>query len=90
MEGDSADPIALNPEYTHGLFQLENGKPCRVWLGLMGGDENPFGNCPVEIVDPPAAPAFSARTRDMDQRTCTAVGGESVVGETTCRDCPDE
>jgi hypothetical protein len=26
----------------------------------------------------------------MDQRICTAVGGESVVGETTCRDCPDE
>jgi CSLREA domain-containing protein len=90
MEGDSADLIALNPEYTHGLFKLENGKQCWVWLGLMGGDENPFGNCPVEIVDPPETPPMSACTRDMDQRACIAAGGEWIVGDTTYCDCPEE
>jgi CSLREA domain-containing protein len=80
MEGDSADLIALNSEYTHGLFELENGKQCWVWLGLMGGDENPFGNCPVEIVDPPEAPRESACSSDLDERECIAAGGEWTEG----------
>jgi len=80
MEGDTADLIALNPEYTHGLFELENGKHCWVWLGLMGGDENPFGNCPLEIVDPPQAPRESACRTDLDERACIVAGGEWKEG----------
>ncbi len=91
MEGDSADLIALNPEYTHGLFELENGKQCWVWLGLMGGDENPFGNCPLEIVDPPEAPAGSACSAELDERACIAAGGEWAAGIAAphCA-CPEE
>ncbi len=88
-EGDYADLIALNPEYTHGLFELENGEQCWIWLGLMSGDENPFGNCPVEIVDPPEAPREGACTRDMDQRTCIAAGGEWIVGAAPHCVCPE-
>ncbi len=80
MEGDMVDLTALNPEYTHGLFELENGKKCWIWLGLMGGDENPFGNCPVEIVDPPGAPPVSACSSDLDERACIAAGGEWTEG----------
>jgi CSLREA domain-containing protein len=90
MEGDSADLIALNPEYTHGLFELDNGEQCWVWLGLMGGEENPFGSCPVEIVDPPQAPRESTCRTDLDERGCIAAGGEWIVGDTTYCDCPEE
>jgi hypothetical protein len=91
MEGDSADLIALNPEYTHGLFEFEDGQQCWLWLGLMDGEENPFGNCPVEIVDPPEAPRESACNKDLDERECIAAGGEWVEGRTAsyCA-CPEE
>ncbi len=91
MEGDSADLIALNPEYTHGLFDLENGKQCWVWLGLMAGDENPFGNCPVKIIDPPEALRESACNADLVERECIAAGGEWVEGMAApyCA-CPEE
>jgi CSLREA domain-containing protein len=90
MEGDIAHLIALNPEYTHGLFQLESGKQCWVWLEMMDGDRNPCGNCPVEIVDPPAAPVSNACSADMDESRCTAAGGEWVVGATRYCKCPQE
>lgn len=80
MEGDSADLIALNPEYTHGLFKFADGQQCWLWLGLMDGDENPFGNCPVEIIDPPEAPRESACNKDLDERQCIAAGGEWKEG----------
>ncbi len=90
MEGDSADLIALNPEYTHGLFTLENGEQCWMWLGLMNGPENPFGTCPVEIIDPSEAPRESACNADLDERSCIAAGGEWVVGIAPRCICPEE
>jgi hypothetical protein len=91
MEGDSADLIALNPEYTHGLFEFADGKQCWLWLGLLDGEENPFGNCPVEIVDPPEAPRESACNKDLDERECIAAGGEWKEGMAApyCA-CPEE
>jgi len=80
MEGDSADLIALNPEYTHGLFEFEDGKQCWIWLSLMDGPENPFGTCNVEIIDPPEAPRDDTCNADLDQRECIAAGGKWTEG----------
>jgi len=80
MEGDSADLLALNPEYTHGLFEFADGQQCWLWLGLMDGPENPFGTCNVEIIDPPEAPRESACSADLDERSCIAAGGEWAAG----------
>jgi hypothetical protein len=58
---------------------------------LMDGEENPFGNCPVEIVDPPEAPRESACNKDLDERECIAAGGEWKEGMAApyCA-CPEE
>jgi hypothetical protein len=77
---DAVALLALNPEYTHGLFKLADGSQCWIWLGLMEGEENPFGNCPVEIIDPPEAPPASACDKDLDERQCIAAGGEWKEG----------
>lgn len=92
MEGDSTDLVALNPEYTHGLFELENGKRCWIWLGLMGGPENPFGTCRVEIIDPPEPvrePTGECHGK-LDERSCIAAGGEYAAGVSPPCICPKE
>jgi CSLREA domain-containing protein len=69
LVGETAELIALNPEFTHGLFKLDNGQ-CWIWLGLLDGPDNPFGDCDVAIIDPP-----QACTEDLDEEACIASGG---------------
>lgn len=80
MQGEMADLVALNPEFTHGMFKLGSGAGCWIWFGLLDGPENPWGECGVPIVDPPqptpTATATAACTRELDPRACSAVGGE--------------
>ncbi len=90
-EEDIGTLVALNPEYTHGLFEFETGEQCWIWLVLMDGEENPFGNCPVEIIDPPEAPREGTCSADLNQRECIAAGGEWKEGMAApyCA-CPEE
>jgi predicted outer membrane repeat protein len=74
MEGETAELIALNPEYTHGKFETEAGKPCWMWLGLLDGPVNPLHDCDVPVIDPPPSPE-SICSEDMGQEECEASGG---------------
>jgi len=89
MQGEQADLVALNPEFTHGMFKLGSGAGCWIWLGLLDGPANPWGECGVPIVDPPqpTATPTSACNRELDPRACLAAGGEWVNESSYCS-CP--
>jgi hypothetical protein len=95
LQGETAELIALNPEYTHGKFELQNQQQCWIWLGLLDGPPNPFGTCDVPVVDPPPMPTDTptplACRPDLDKEACEASGGEwsgELVGATGCV-CPE-
>lgn len=90
MQEEMAELVALNPEYTHGLFELETGKQCWMWLGLLDGPENPYGTCDVRITDPPEKPSELTCQRDLDEENCIAAGGEWVVGIAPICHCPGD
>ncbi|MGD8603959.1 MAG: right-handed parallel beta-helix repeat-containing protein [Anaerolineales bacterium] len=87
MQGDVVPLLGLNPEYTYGLFEMEDGELCWIGLSLMGGPENPLGNCPVKLVDPPEETACRP---DLDERACIAAGGEWAAGVNPPCICPAE
>ncbi len=76
MQGETAELLALNPEFTHGKFELDHGQ-CWIWLGLLEGPENPYGTCGVPVVDPPPPPTATPQTctADLDEDACIASGG---------------
>jgi CSLREA domain-containing protein len=81
MQGESAALLALNPEYTHGQFELGQ-ESCWIWLGLLDGPENPFGTCNVPIIDP-----IPACTPELDEETCILAGGHMSETRTTVPFC---
>ncbi len=81
MQGESAQLLALNPEYTHGQFELGQ-ELCWIWLGALDGPENPFGTCNVPIVDPPPA-----CTPELDEQACILAGGHMSETRTTAPYC---
>ena len=87
-EGEIAELVALNPEFTHGLFELESERQCWIWLGLLTGPENPWGTCNVDLIDPPDKP--SACQNDLNEEQCIAAGGRWVVGAAPYCACPEE
>jgi CSLREA domain-containing protein len=92
MQGESAELLALNPEFTHGKFDLDHGQ-CWIWLGLLDGPENPYGTCGVPVIDPPPPPTSTPPicSPDLGQEDCEASGGTwsgGVTGATGCT-CPD-
>ncbi len=87
-EGETAELVALNPEFTHGLFELESERQCWIWLGLLTGPENPWGTCNVDLIDPPDKP--SVCQSDLNEEQCIAAGGEWVVGAAPYCICPEE
>jgi len=80
MEGESALLVGLNPDYTHGLFELESGAQCWMWFNTLEGPENPLGTCGVQLVNPPEPPVELACRSDLDESGCLAAGGEYIVG----------
>jgi CSLREA domain-containing protein len=92
LQGETAELIALNPEFTHGKFELQNQQQCWIWLSLMGGPTNPFGSCGVPVVDPPPKPTDTPFpcSPDMEKEACEASGGTwspGVPGHPDCM-CP--
>jgi hypothetical protein len=93
LEGDTAKLVALNPDYTHGKFETEEGNVCWMWLGLLDGPVNPLGECDVSIEAAPAPQPTEpppACSPDLDEESCEASGGtweSGGVGEPECV-CP--
>ncbi len=76
LVGETAELIALNPEFNYGKFDLENGQ-CWIYLALLEGPEDPFHTCNVPVIDPPPPPTATpqACTADLDEDACVASGG---------------
>ncbi|NIS81301.1 MAG: hypothetical protein GTO14_14105, partial [Anaerolineales bacterium] len=91
LQGETAELIALNPEFTHGKFELQSQQQCWIWLGLMDGPPNPFGTCGVPVVDPPPKPTDTptpfACSPDLDKESCEASGGEWTGGTAGAPSC---
>jgi hypothetical protein len=76
MQGETAELIALSPEYTHGKFEMPSGEQCWMWLGLLDGPANPLHDCDVPVIDPPPQPSPEPIcSEDMGQEDCEASGG---------------
>jgi hypothetical protein len=80
QHGEIAELVAMNPELTHGQFELASMQQCWISLELMDGPENPVEMCTVPEVDPPPKPADPstplACNPDLDRDDCEANGGE--------------
>jgi len=78
QHGESAELVALNPELTHGQFELASMQQCWIVLGLMDGPDSPVETCAVPEVDPPSKPtdppAPIACSPDLDSEACEASG----------------
>lgn len=86
MAGETAELIALNPEFTHGKFELMTKEMCWIWLGLLEGPENPWGDCNVPLNDP-ATPLPPVCSQDLDQDTCEDSGGKWSAGAAAAPHC---
>ncbi len=91
MQGESAELLALNPEFTHGEFEVDQHQ-CWIWLGLLDGPENPYGTCDIPVVDPPPPPTATPQicTEDLNEEDCVASGGvwsEGITDRLYCI-CP--
>ena len=82
MQGENAELLALNPEFTHGQFDLGQGS-CWIWLGLLEGPVNPYDTCNVPVIDPPPPPTATPQTctAELDEEACIASGGYWPSGE---------
>jgi CSLREA domain-containing protein len=96
LQGEMAELVALNPEFTHGEFIAPSMQQCWIWLGLMDGPENPLKTCGVPVIDPPPPPPTATSTpvpacrSDLDQAACEASGGtwsRDLTGAAGCV-CP--
>jgi len=81
MQGESAELLGLNPEYTHGQFELDQ-ELCWIWLGVLDGPENPYGTCDVPVFDPPPV-----CTPELDEAACELAGGHMSEFRTTAPFC---
>ncbi|MGD8760203.1 MAG: hypothetical protein PVJ07_08115, partial [Anaerolineales bacterium] len=89
--GEIAELMALNPEHTHGLFELASMQQCWIWLELMDGPDDPIETCGVPVVDPAPRPTdddtrASCRP-DLDREACEAAGGTMSTDLTTAPYC---
>ncbi len=88
MKGDLVDLLSLNPELTHGLFALPDGRSCWVWLPLMEGPADPRKDCNATIVDPePYVPEGPACSADLPKAQCEAAGGTMSGASSSASEC---
>jgi predicted outer membrane repeat protein len=88
MKGDLVDLLSLNPELTHGLFALPDGRSCWVWMPLMEGPADPGKNCNATIVDPePYVPEGPACSADLPKAQCEAAGGTMSGASSSASEC---
>lgn len=72
--GQAAKLVAVNPEITHGRFDLGDRKMCWVWFELMEGAEDPLA-CGVPYVDPSPTEEPQQCQPDLGQAACLEAGG---------------
>jgi len=91
QHGESAELVALNPELTHGQFELASMQQCWISLGMMDGPDNPVETCAVPEVDPAPKPADPPTPVDcspeMDREACEASGGVLSGGPASAPIC---
>lgn len=96
MSGETADLVAIDPESTHGKFELASSEQCWIALGLVFRLD-PLEACDVPIEDPPPqeppkpeGPGPAACRKELGKEACEASGGTfmgGTSGERYC-DCP--
>jgi hypothetical protein len=89
MQGESAELLAINPEFSHGKFELTNGL-CWIPLYLLDGPENPYDTCDIPVLDPPEPPQITC-TSELDEETCILAGGQwsEALGRAPYCVCPE-
>ncbi|MGB7538303.1 MAG: choice-of-anchor Q domain-containing protein, partial [Anaerolineales bacterium] len=88
MKGDLVELLSLNPELTHGLFALPDGRSCWVWMPLMEGPADPRKDCNATIVDPePYVPEGPACSADLPKAQCEAAGGTMSGASSSASEC---
>jgi len=91
LQGEMAEILAINPEFTHGRFLVASQQRCWIWLGLMDGPQNPVEACGVPVIEPPTPPPPPACSPNLDQEMCEASGGtwfsEGAAAAPHC-ECP--
>ncbi len=87
-QGDMLELLSLNPELTHGLFALPDGRSCWVWMPFMEGPADPRKNCNATIdrsgAYVPEGPACSA---DLPKAQCEAAGGTMSGASSSASEC---
>jgi predicted outer membrane repeat protein len=87
-QGDMVELLSLNPELTHGLFALPDGRSCWVWMPLMEGPADPRKDCNATIVDPePYVPEGPACSADLPKAQCEAAGGTMSGASSSASEC---
>jgi hypothetical protein len=90
MRGETAELIALNPEFTHGKFELESSQQCWIALSLLSAPDS-IEMCEVPVKDPPPpeeppkpeSPEPPECSKELDKDACEASGGVYVEGDLT-------
>jgi predicted outer membrane repeat protein len=87
-QGDMLELLSLNPELTHGLFALPDGRSCWVWMPFMEGPADPIKNCNVPINNPPDyVPEGPACSADLPKAQCEAAGGTMSGASSSASEC---
>ncbi len=88
QHGEIAELIALNPELTHGQFELASMEQCWIVLELMDGPDDPAETCDSPIVDPAPKPAeIPDCSPDLEREACEESGGTWTEGRATGAQC---
>jgi hypothetical protein len=90
MRGETAELVALNPESTHGKFELESSQQCWIALSLLSAPDS-TEVCEVPVIDPPPpeeppkpeSPEPPECSQELDKDACEASGGVYVEDDPT-------
>jgi hypothetical protein len=94
MQGEEATLLSINPELSHGKFELINAKQCWIPLGLMNGSIDPMANCSLTIenplpprVIPQDKPDQKKCSSDLGENACLSAGGTWAGGGASAHYC---
>lgn len=88
--GETAQLVGMNPQGTHGLFELQTGEACWMLMGLLTGGDALVCNPVIAI--PPLCPTPVEGgidcAPDLDPEDCTKAGGTPDINGFVPCICP--